>query len=89
VKAVTFVVSGRVQGVWFRGWTEGVARTLGVHGWVANRADGRVEGYAEGSEEAIALFLLRLHSGPPSAKVDDVAFEAVPLQGATTFEVRR
>jgi len=89
VNAVTFVVSGRVQGVWVRAWTEGVARTLGVTGWVANRADGRVEGYAEGSDEAVAAFLERLHTGPPAAKVDEVAFEAVPPEGATAFEVRR
>ena len=42
------LVHGRVQGVWFRGWTVDVARALGLDGWVRNRRDGSVEILASG-----------------------------------------
>ena len=55
------------------------------------RAGGRdlMSSRMHGSEEALAVFVLRLHQGPSAAKVDDVAVEAVPAHGATAFEVRR
>jgi len=89
VSALTFVVSGRVQGVSFRAWTEGVARSLGVTGWVRNRADGRVEGLAEGADEALATFVARLHEGPRAARVDQVVTEPAEPCGAASFQVRR
>ena len=46
-RTVRVFVSGRVQGVWFRGWTCEQARRLGLSGWVRNRVDGRVEVPAE------------------------------------------
>lgn len=86
--AARFTVTGRVQGVWFRGWTEGVAKGLGVTGWVRNRADGRVEGHVEGAEEPVHAFLSRLREGPPAARVDDVEIEATDALGCATFEIR-
>lgn len=75
-------VTGRVQGVWFRGWAVDQARALGLDGWVRNRTDGSVEILVAGSEEAIGVLADRCRSGPPSARVADVstaeADEAVP-----------
>lgn len=75
-------VSGRVQGVWYRGWTVEAATGLGLAGWVRNRRDGSVEILAEGPEEAIAALAERCRRGPPAARVERVeveeAEEAVP-----------
>ena len=68
-------VTGRVQGVWFRGWTVDQARDLGLNGWVRNRRDGNVEILAEGSEEAIAELIRRCREGPSAARVDRVEVE--------------
>ncbi len=68
--------SGRVQGVFFRGFTESEASSLGIHGWVRNLRDGRVEVLAEGNKEALDELLGRIRERPPSAarieKVDVV-----------------
>ena len=68
-------VTGRVQGVWYRGWTVDQARSLGLSGWVRNRRDGSVEILAEGSDEAIAELVRRCHDGPPAARVERVEVE--------------
>ena len=69
------IVHGRVQGVWFRGWTVEVARSLGLDGWVRNRRDGSVEILASGEEEAVAALIERCRSGPPGARVERVEAE--------------
>ena len=69
---VRVVIHGRVQGVWFRGWTCEQARRLGLSGWVRNRVDGRVEVLAQGSEDAVERLLRHLHQGPRAARVTEV-----------------
>jgi len=69
---INFVVAGKVQGVGFRWSTRGKARQLGVTGWVRNCVDGRVEGEASGTKNAIAALLEWLRTGPPGARVDSV-----------------
>lgn len=80
------LVAGRVQGVWYRGWTVDQAVALGLDGWVRNRRDGSVEILASGSEDAVAALIERCRAGPPAARVEsvevEVADEAVP-QGFT------
>ena len=66
------VVTGRVQGVWFRAWTRAQAQALGVTGWVRNRADGSVEAVLAGSDTAVKALITALHEGPPAARVEDV-----------------
>ena len=66
------VVSGRVQGVWFRAATREEARRLGLSGWVRNLADGRVEATFEGEEDRLRLMLEWCRTGPPGARVDRV-----------------
>ena len=69
---VHIIVSGRVQGVFFRVFTERRARKLGLKGSVQNLSDGTVGIVAEGSREKLQDLVDWCHSGPPLAKVKDV-----------------
>ncbi len=69
VKCVRVVISGRVQGVWFRGWTVDEATARGLSGWVRNRRDGTVEAVFEGALEAVDAMVEACRSGPPPARV--------------------
>lgn len=75
--AVRVVVSGRVQGVFFRASTRAEALRLGLEGSARNLADGRVEVIARGPDEALRELERWLWQGPPAARVEDVAREAV------------
>ena len=82
-------VTGRVQGVGFRYFTERCASREGLHGWVRNLADGAVEAEAEGEAEAIARFEAALRVGPPGGRVDDLEItDIAPRLTATGFMVR-
>lgn len=72
MKRLTATVTGRVQGVYFRAYTEQTARQLGLTGWVANCADGSVKVVVEGEEAVLQQMLQWLHRGPPLAHVDGV-----------------
>ncbi|KAF9816806.1 hypothetical protein IEO21_03886 [Rhodonia placenta] len=67
-----FLVSGRVQGVYFRAFSKGIAHDTGVVGWIRNDERGNVEGVAQGSESALDRFKKALWTGPPHAKVANV-----------------
>lgn len=81
-------VTGRVQGVFFRAWTQEQAQRLGVNGWVRNCPDGSVEAHLEGSESAIQHITERMRKGPSDAQVDEVQVSDAELDGFTRFEVR-
>ena len=66
------VISGQVQGVWFRAKTKQKAQELGLTGWVRNTSNGCVEAIFEGEEEKVENMIKWCHHGPPMAKVDDV-----------------
>jgi acylphosphatase len=66
------IVSGRVQGVFFRAETRRTAERLGVHGWVRNRADGSVEALFEGQQATVNDAIAWCHHGSPMARVTDV-----------------
>jgi acylphosphatase len=74
-------IHGKVQGVWFRGWTVGQARALGLDGWVRNRMDGSVEAVFSGPEASVRDVIARCRQGPPAARVERVeeAPEAEPV----------
>ena len=82
------VVSGRVQGVWFRDSVRRLAHTLGVAGWARNLSDGSVEVWAEGPADSVQKLLEFAHEGPPRATVERVEVEEVPSAGVERFEVR-
>ena len=75
-------ITGRVQGVWFRAWTQDRARALGIDGWARNLADGAVEAVFCGPEAAVAELVAACAVGPPLAEVADVASEAAPEEEA-------
>ena len=84
-----FLISGRVQGVGFRFFAERAARREGLHGWVQNLPDGRVEASAEGDVEAIDRFEGQLRHGPSGARVDRVEVEdTVPDGRYAGFSIR-
>jgi acylphosphatase len=83
------LISGRVQGVGFRYHIEARAAAEGVHGWVRNLPDGRVEALIEGDEEAVDRVEAAARRGPASADVDDVRVEITAPSGrATGFSIR-
>jgi acylphosphatase len=75
------LVSGRVQGVYYRGSAARVATSLGVTGHARNLADGRVEVLACGSAEAVEQFIGWLWEGPSAARVTAVDIEVAALPG--------
>ena len=81
---VHLLISGIVQGVFFRANTEKVARSLQLTGWVRNLADGRVEVVAEGAQDRIGDFIDWCHRGPPAASVDEI--EVVWEEATGEFE---
>jgi acylphosphatase len=84
-----YLISGRVQGVGFRYFIQASAAREGVHGWVRNLDDGRVEALAEGEAEAIERFERDVRNGPPAARVGQADVEeVVPLQRDTGFIVK-
>ena len=69
---VHVIISGRVQGVWFRANTRDKAKQLGLKGWVKNTPEGSVEAVFEGEEKLIHEMLDWCHHGPPMAEVENV-----------------
>ena len=83
-----FIVSGKVQGVWFRASTRDRAVALGLRGHARNLPDGRVEVLAVGDPDAIEQLAQWLHYGPPLARVDDLErFEARGDEPSDGFEL--
>ena len=83
------LVSGTVQGVFYRANTRDAARERGVDGWVRNLDDGRVEAVFEGPEEVVRGMVEWCHEGSPAAEVEDVAIEYGDPEGIEGFEIRR
>ncbi|MCK4364619.1 MAG: acylphosphatase [Thermoplasmatales archaeon] len=85
---VHVLISGRVQGVWFRTSTKQKAEQLGLTGWVRNTSDGSVEAIFEGAEKGIKDMLEWCHCGPPLAKVVNVEVKnQEPTNGFDGFSI--
>ena len=81
------LVSGRVQGVWFRDTCEREAVARGVAGWVRNRDDLRVEAVFEGPAVAVEEMVAWCRIGPPHAEVSGVEIVEESPNGETAFRV--
>lgn len=66
------IISGKVQGVFFRAHTKSIADRLGVKGWVRNLPDGRVEAVFEGERDSVEEVIEWCWRGPPAARVTNV-----------------
>ena len=89
IVARRLVIAGRVQGVGFRYFAQAAAMREGVHGWVRNLEDGRVEAHVEGDQEAVDRVEASLRRGPGGARVERVDVEAAtPSYHATGFLIR-
>ena len=73
IMTVRVVVTGRVQGVWYRGWTVGEAYRRGLDGWVRNRNDGTVEALFSGPADAVNEMVGACRQGPPASRVENVS----------------
>ena len=82
------VIRGRVQGVWFRESMRREAETLGVAGWVRNRADGTVEALVEGAPDAVERLVRCAHRGPVAAEVSGVEQSPAAASNLDRFEKR-
>lgn len=86
---VRLFISGRVQGVAFRYYTQAEAGSLGLGGWVRNLQDGRVEVLAEGPSERVEQLVQWCHRGPRGARVDAVDVQPEQPKGEKEeFEIR-
>lgn len=84
-----YLIGGRVQGVGFRFFTDRAAAREGLHGWVRNLPDGRVEIVVEGEAAALERFERHIRHGPPGARVEGVEVDETPPSGrGTGFEIR-
>lgn len=75
------IVSGRVQGVFFRAALKREAEDLGVKGWVRNLEDGSVEAVFEGEEDLVKMLVDYCRRGPPGARVSKVEASWEPYTG--------
>ncbi|MEQ1771408.1 MAG: acylphosphatase [Devosia sp.] len=86
MKAVQVTVTGRVQGVGYRAWTEGEATRLELNGWVRNRRDGSVEALLSGEQSLVDQMVTGMRQGPPSAAV--IELRVTPFPGAAGIGFR-
>ncbi len=78
-KTVHLLISGRVQGVFYRYTAQKVASRLDLKGWVKNLPSGQVEAVAVGTPSAVEAFITWCRQGPPGAHVADVTVTENPL----------
>jgi acylphosphatase len=89
IVARRFLIGGRVQGVGYRMFAQEIAMIEGVHGFVRNMEDGRVEAMVEGDQEAVDRVEMKLRRGPRGARVEQFDVEAAaPAHRATGFHIR-
>ena len=84
------IMTGRVQGVGYRYWTESCARRLGLKGWVRNRKDGTVEAVFAGPADAVSAMIADCRHGPSSAQVASLVErtaneDELKINGGQTF----
>jgi acylphosphatase len=86
---LSILVSGRVQGVFFRASAKSKAEEFGITGFVQNLPDGKVYIEAEGTDETLDRFKAWCAEGPPRAQVEQVEIKEGELQNYNSFDVLR
>ncbi len=89
MKTTKAVISGTVQGRFFRKFIEEEARKLGLKGFARNLDDGRVEVFAEGRDENVNELVEKCRQGPPNSQVDKVETQEINHQGFSGFRILR
>jgi acylphosphatase len=87
--AATLLISGRVQGVWYRGSAQNAAQALGLTGWVRNLPTGQVEAFTEGPREKIESLIAWCRRGPQLAEVESVEVTWTQPRHLSDFRVIR
>ncbi len=88
VHQIHLLISGRVQGVGFRDFTQRTAEKLGILGWVRNLPNGKVELKAQGPDDKLKEFTEKVSAGPSSSKVEKVESVKIDkLEELGTFEI--
>jgi len=82
------LVSGRVQGVFYRDTCRRVASEAGVSGWATNLPDGRVEVVLEGDPASVDAVVTWCHEGTPYSRVDSVEVSDEAPEEASGFSIR-
>jgi len=88
-KTVSITVTGKVQGVWFRGYTLHKALELHITGFVKNQPDHSVYIIAAGTKEQLDEFIVCCRQGSPGSKVEQVEVKEIALQQFTSFSIER
>ena len=89
MKTTKAIISGTVQGIFFRKFIEEEARKLGLKGFARNLDDGRVEVFVEGKDENVNELVEKCRQGPPNSQVDKVETQEIKHQGFEGFKILR
>ncbi len=87
MKHLDIIISGKVQGVFFRATSKAVADQLGIRGTARNRPDGTVFIEAEGDDFSLELFLEFCHKGSDRSVIENVSVSEAELKNYVNFEV--
>ena len=88
MKTVLARIQGRVQGGWYRAWTQQEANARGLSGWVRNRADGSVEALFSGEDDRVDDMLAACRAGPPAARVTAIDVRDAEPPGDPGFHTK-
>lgn len=90
MRRIRIIISGKVQGVYFRAFLKEAAESLGIKGWCTNCSEGMVEAVAEGDGDKIEKFLGEARKGPQAAEVRNIDIKEETYSGDLEgFEIRR
>jgi acylphosphatase len=89
LKTVSIIISGKVQGVYYRQSTKEIASTLGIKGWVRNMPDDTVSITATGDTDTIERFIEWCKQGPSRAVVTGTIIKDLPLEFFDKFTIAR
>ncbi|HSN10183.1 MAG TPA: acylphosphatase [Hanamia sp.] len=89
METVHLLISGKVQGVFFRDSSKKIAQRLNITGWIKNRQDDKVEAMISGEEKNLNAFIDWCKSGPERAKVEEVIVSTKEKIYFEKFEIKK